>query len=333
MGLLKYLNSDYVRAANRLKGGRRRIVAYVESYDDVAFWSQILRNFEDEEVYFEVMLPSRNSLAKGKKMVLSNQLGPEMIACVDADYDWILSHIAPMYACREFVKRSPYVIHTYAYAIENMQCYAECMDEICVKATLNDSKIFSFTDFLRKYSETIWPLFLWSIWVYSTNNYRSFSLSDFAFCVTSEHINFYAADKFLNTVRERVSKTSERLTAQFPEAKKSQEKLACILSKIGVTRQNAYLFMRGHDLMDRVVVPVMESVCRQLRKQRENEIVELAQHSKQERNELSAYRNACGNMLDILRKHNAYTSSDIYKRIIADTEKVVRESSRLESRL
>ena len=50
-----------------LKKARRRIVAYVESYDDVAFWRTLLEEFEDEEHYFQVMLPSATSLAKGKK--------------------------------------------------------------------------------------------------------------------------------------------------------------------------------------------------------------------------------------------------------------------------
>lgn len=44
--------------------------------------------------YFEVMLPSKTTLAKGKKSVLMNELGPRlgqnMIACVDSDYDYLL---------------------------------------------------------------------------------------------------------------------------------------------------------------------------------------------------------------------------------------------------
>ena len=42
------LNSAYLEAANRLRpsGSRKRIVAYVESYDDVAFWRGILDDFE-----------------------------------------------------------------------------------------------------------------------------------------------------------------------------------------------------------------------------------------------------------------------------------------------
>lgn len=89
------LTSSYFNAAHKLysKKARRRIVAYVESYDDVAFWRTLLEEFEDEEHYFQVMLPSATSLAKGKKMVLMNtlntaELGKSLIACVDSDYDF-----------------------------------------------------------------------------------------------------------------------------------------------------------------------------------------------------------------------------------------------------
>ena len=61
------LNSLYLSAAQRLrsKQARTRIIAYVESYDDVFFWRSLLSEFEDQHVYFEVMLPSRQTLAKG----------------------------------------------------------------------------------------------------------------------------------------------------------------------------------------------------------------------------------------------------------------------------
>ena len=64
------LNSAYLGAAQRMRprGSRRRIVAYVESFDDVLFWRGVLSHVEDKRVCFEVMLPSRTSLAKGKKV-------------------------------------------------------------------------------------------------------------------------------------------------------------------------------------------------------------------------------------------------------------------------
>ena len=90
------LTSSYFNAAHKLypKKARRRIIAYVESYDDIAFWRTLLEEFEDDEHYFQVMLPSATSLAKGKKMVLMNtlntaELGRSLIACVDSDYDFL----------------------------------------------------------------------------------------------------------------------------------------------------------------------------------------------------------------------------------------------------
>ena len=49
------LSSLYIGAANRLKPkkARRKIVAYVESYDDVSFWRTLLGEFEDDTRYFE----------------------------------------------------------------------------------------------------------------------------------------------------------------------------------------------------------------------------------------------------------------------------------------
>ena len=48
------ITSQYFQAANAMKShqARRRIVAYVESYDDIYFWRTVLSQFEDEHRYF-----------------------------------------------------------------------------------------------------------------------------------------------------------------------------------------------------------------------------------------------------------------------------------------
>ena len=64
--LLDNVTSQYVEAANRLlpKRNRRRIVAFVESYDDVAFWRLLLDEFENGSRYFQIMLPSADPQEK-----------------------------------------------------------------------------------------------------------------------------------------------------------------------------------------------------------------------------------------------------------------------------
>lgn len=320
MGLQQYITSDYITAANRLKGGRRRIVAFVESYDDVAFWSQVLRQRENEGRYFEVMLPSRNSLAKGKRMVLANQLGPDMIACVDADYDWLLqgrtTHSREMCG-------NPYVLHTYAYAIENLLCYSSGLHEACVKATLNDAHVFPFADFLEEYSRIIWPLFVWNVWAYRYNKYKEFSLSDFAAIVCVGGFRMEARARMLEELRRRVNKAVSHLQHRYPEARDTYAPLRQSLLNLGLTPDTTYLYMRGHDLMDGLVLPLLEDVCNHLHRAREREILALAVHEQQKRNELSAYRHACSPVDEILRKYTGYTSSEPYQKIMQDAARLL----------
>ena len=153
------INSRYFEAANALtsKKARHRIVAYVESYDDIYFWRTVLSEFENDKRYFEVMLPSKINLTRGKKSVLMNflegaPLGRDMIACVDADYDYLLQGCT---AQSRKVLDSPYVFHTYVYAIENYQCYAPSLHNVCVSVTLNDHRIFDFRAYFQAFSVNV----------------------------------------------------------------------------------------------------------------------------------------------------------------------------------
>ena len=180
--LTQNITSLYIEAANSLrpKTARKRIVAYVESYDDVSFWSHLLSEYNCERYYFQVMLPSNTSLAKGKKVAMMNDLGlglgGHMIACVDSDYDYLLQ--GKTSTSRRIIS-SPYVLHTYAYAIENYQCYAGSLHGVCVQSTLNDKAMIDFEAFFRLYSQIIYPLFLWNIWFYRNRELSVFSMQDF----------------------------------------------------------------------------------------------------------------------------------------------------------
>ena len=111
--LQEHLNSQYVELASKLrpKNAARKIVAYVESYDDVFFWRSVLGDFETDHIKFEVMLPSRHTLSKGKKAALMNRLGPSlgeyMIACVDADYDYLMQGATPI---SQTLLSSPFIL-------------------------------------------------------------------------------------------------------------------------------------------------------------------------------------------------------------------------------
>lgn len=315
------LTSDYINAANSMKSktARRRIVAYVESYDDVFFWRLVLSRFENEKVYFEVMLPSKTSLSKGKKQVLMNlvgdNLGEDMIACVDADYDYLIQGATNT---SQKVISNPYVFHTYVYAIENYQCYAPSLHDVCVAATLNDHFEFDFESYLRDFSKAIFPLFVWSIWYYRRPNYSDFSISDFNQIIETGHFSIQGASACIANVRKKVGKRVIQLQRLNPDAKETYLALKEEIKQLGVTPDTTYLFIQGHHLYDNVVLPMLKKVCDKLRRERETEIHSKAMHSTQMRNELSSYQHSVQGVDAMLKKNIGYFGSPQYQRLKED---------------
>ena len=238
--LSHHINSAYIAAANRLRGkkARRIVVAYVESYDDILFWKDVLREVETEAMEFEVMLPSQTSLGRGKKIALSNRLGHSMIACVDADYDFLMQGATPT---SEMVCRSPFVLHTGVYAIENLQCHAATLAHVCVMATLNDQEVMDYEAFFAEFSEIIFPLLVWNVWAYRYGRYTQFSLSDFARVVELRYVNIYHPEEMLQALKRRVNQQINRLQRMFPEGRQTYAPLREQLLQLGVTPQTAYL--------------------------------------------------------------------------------------------
>ncbi|MBW4715266.1 DUF4435 domain-containing protein [Prevotella denticola] len=325
------LSSAYIEAANRLNGkhARRKIIAYVEAYDDIFFWRTVLSGFENEDRYFEVMLPSRINLTKGKRSVLMNlvaqNMGENMIACVDADYDYLLQGTTPLSA---EVNGNPYVFHTYAYAIENLQCYAPSLHDVAVAVALNDHAVFNFEEFLKQYSEIIHPLFVWSIWHYRHGLHRRFTISDFNRVVEVGSFSLRGAAESLQRLRNKVQMRVRQLQRENPAAKESYLQLKDELRTLGVTPATTYLYIQGHHLFDNIVVPVLKRVCDRLIREREEEINRNAVHDTQRRNELSSYSHSTEAIVPMLRRNVGYVGSEPFRRLREDVDRFLEQAAR-----
>ncbi len=326
------INSQYIEAANALRGkqARRRIAAYVESYDDVYFWRTVLSRFEDDKRYFEVMLPSKARLTRGKKSVLMNfltdnrnavnngggnsaeagnastdssRLGRDMIACVDADYDYLLQGVTDQ---SRRVIESPYVFHTYVYAIENYQCFAPSLHDVCVAVTLNDHRIFDFRAYFQQYSEACFPLFVWSVWAYRTGHHNKFSLTDFNRVCDPGGFSVQEPERSIANIRRKVGVKIRELQRQYPENKEAYLKTKSDLLALGVTPQTTYLYMQGHHLFDTVTAPILTKVCNLLRQERQHEINHARAHRTQKQNEMSCYENSIQDIKAMLKKNTGY---------------------------
>lgn len=301
------------------KKARRKIVAYVESYEDVFFWRMVLGRFEDDTRYFEIMLPTRQShLDRGKKAAIASMLhgvGRDMIACVDADYDYLMQGAS---ANSRQLLESPYIFHTYVYSIESYQCYAPGLHDICVMATLNDHHLFDFERYLSEYSRAIYPLFVWNIWCYRTPNYVHFTLSDFLRIVDPGIVRLRDVRNALQVVRMKAERKARQLAHEHPEFEDEREDLERELAQLGVTPDTTYLYIQGHHLFNKVVAPVVQKVCDALIQERERQIKSQALHRTQEQTELSCYDSSVERIVPMLKKGTFYQESLPYQRLLDD---------------
>lgn len=324
--LTSNLTSKYFEAANKLqKKRKKKIIAYVESYDDIFFWRSVLSEYETPERTFEVMLPSRVDLSRGKKTAMMNKLGDNlgacMIACVDADIDYLMQGATNN---SRLMLYNPYVLHTYAYSIENLQCYAPSLHNVCVMATLNDRNVFDFEAYLKAYSEVVYDLFVWAIWLYRECRFSEFPLNTLNNFISVEKLNIFNPAESLEKLRHTVNKKMSWMQKKYPEARGKLKPLKEELAALGVRQDNTYLFIQGHHLMDNVVASAVEPVCTILRREREKEIKRLAAgHVQQMDNELACYMHSQCSPNQMIRRNTQFKDSDIYRLLRKHIEKLL----------
>ena len=99
-------------AALPIDDGRHPVRVFVEGYEDVAFWRSIFDHFKNPYLRFEISVPTREDLPKGKKVLLSmaDRACDDMLLCMDSDFDYLLSDEDEL--SRSIVE-SPHMFHTY----------------------------------------------------------------------------------------------------------------------------------------------------------------------------------------------------------------------------
>lgn len=300
--------------------GKRLVKVFVEGYEDVAFWRGIFDHFGNPYLRFEVSVPTRKDLPKGKKVLLSmaEEACEELLLCMDSDFDYLFADEDEL--SRKIVE-SPYMFHTYTYATENYLCYAPSLHNVCVKATKNDVHIFDFELFMREYSRAIYPLFLWYAYSASQRSENIFTLVDFKASVRLGYLDI--VDNGANTIawlRRNVEHRLQRLCGEHPEMAASMQEFACRMRKKGVEPENTYLYMHGHTLMDSVVMVLLEGVCEKLRQISLSNIINSSKEGVALKNEINNYTNSLRSIRDVLLDNENYTDCPLYAKLKADIQ-------------
>jgi len=331
--LSNYLDSEYIKANRSLlpKTAATKVEVYVESDEDVAFWRHVLHPYEKGTMKFSIQSPvkkGKQSLVGKSADLLSmvNKTGSHLILCVDSDYDYILQGATDQ---SKLIIEHPYVFHTYAYSIENLHCYSGSLHNICVAATKNDEVPIDLEELLEKYSKIIYPLFLWNVYLYRQEDTTTFSISEF--CDVARLIGSVDIDTncrlILEELSQRVKAKVAELQEHFPIAYDEFEKLARELQQMGINRENAYLFVHGHTLKNRVVLFILKALYMELeRKKRVKISSDYATNKIELKQQHSHYNNKLKNVEDVLDLNTDFESCFLFEKITNDIISYVNKS-------
>ena len=308
--------------------GRKLVRVFVEGYEDVAFWRGIFDNFPNPHLRFEISVPTRKDLPKGKKVLLSmaEQANEELLLCMDSDFDYLFDDEDEV--SRQIVD-SPYMFHTYTYATENYLCYAPSLHNVCVKAMKNDAHIFDFEQFMADYSRTIYPLFLWYAYSASRKTERVLPLIDFKAAVRLGYLDI--EQNGANTIawlKRNIERRVSALEAEYPDMARTIPAFAERIRKKGVEPELTYHFMHGHTLMDNVVMILLEGVCEKLRQMSLSQIICSSKEGVALKNEMSNYTNSLRSIRDVLLDNDNYTASPLYLRLKEDIQRYINRATK-----
>lgn len=300
---------------------RYLVHVFVEGYEDVAFWRSIFDHFKNPYLRFEISVPNRDDLPKGKQVLMSmvgKTESQSLLLCVDSDFDYLFNGATEQSAK---LLGADNMFHTYTYATENYLCYAPSLHNVCVKATKNDTRIFDFVRFMAEYSKIIYPLFLWYLYSALHNTERLFTLAEFRASVRLCYVDIrHNGDNTLAWLQRNVERRLEALHRDNPDIDDDISRLEKEISKRGVTAENCYLYMHGHTLMDNVVMPLLTSVCDKLRQLSVAKIHNSKVEGVALQNELQNYTNTLRSIRDVLLDNENYTSSPLYKQLRDDIQ-------------
>lgn len=282
--LISNTNSLSQYQANLLTNTPGLIRVLVEDEQDVVVWHRILsklvpdKRFDIHPYSFD---SSINGKGKAQIMAQSGQFGPYYIGCVDSDTDWTLQQWS---ADAAIINSSPYILQTYAYSIENLSAQPyncadfmlECNMHSCTELLNLDR---DYSAFIKKLSIYSYESLIWYLTLIKERN----ATVDWTFLYGNRHYAGIRNDNALSLEDRRTAildKLNERaliLTAQYsqnyPELVAAKESLKTTLrNSIGLTADNAYLYVRGHNLYDFLIHNFFEPVQSYLRIEHESEI-------------------------------------------------------------
>lgn len=238
----------------------------MEDNIDAEFWEDLLsylcptKDFHFVPYHTYLKEDGDKVFIRGKGHVLhpDEEFNKWHIGCVDSDYDWLLSDYT---ADGKTICNNKYLLQTYAYSIENLMCLPCTLVDFCQENT-EEPVAFDFTDYMNRLSETVYPLLVWSAYLYGKGD-KSFTPTAWRdVLVNTERDTECSLALIKHKTIERIEELDKAFASEIAD---KDEFWASLSTEKDITAESAYLYVRGHDLYDHLVNSVLNPVISSLR--------------------------------------------------------------------
>ena len=313
-------NPQYSENASILTGNPDRVTVEVEDSIDADFWRDLLQGLRPhKEFHFDpyhtiLKEDGTEQRVHGKTRILASakDFNQWHIGCVDSDYDWLLSDYTED---GKVITGNKYLLQTYAYSIENLMCLSSSLGDFCCNTT-EETTDFDFADYMSRLSQTVYPLLIWSVYLCSLGN-ETFTPTAWRDVLVN---TIRDAEASLAKVAEKTKEKVETLGRDFASEIEEKDKLeAKLADEKSVSSDNAYLFVRGHELFDHLLNSVLGPMMTELRQQHYKKLQDSDLDSENRKSTLRVYQAKDGSIKHLLSHNYRYKGQiDLYDKIVQD---------------
>lgn len=217
---------------------------HLENMQDMLFWKPILESVKPGTYNFIGFSKSKNeNNTSGCTQCLKFKgfLNKKFFVCLDSDYRF--------FGIGDSVSADEFFAQTHTYSFENHLCFADDLQGRLTKVLkeISQSIAFDFRIFLSNLSEAVHPIVLQYL------SMRRNGRNDFTKGMFTELFDFHLDETdFANNGDGIVLKLTERFTQLQSKLQSvytmNYEQEARYYGEMGLSKENAYLRMRGHAL-------------------------------------------------------------------------------------
>lgn len=172
-----------------------------------------------------------------------------------------------------------FILQTYTYSFENHLCFADRLNLLPEKVCGLPNELFDFGQFLMAYSKEIYPLFLLFLYDFRQLGEKMLNKDFFKLLSFPDIPDKLKNDgaSVISELHDRVTAEIKRLKGSYPDIDETAERTK--YAALGLCEDNAYLYVRGHNLYD-LIVRIGESLCYELKKSENKRLASVDSYDK-----------------------------------------------------